>query len=243
MLHSSVPRPQLVESGFNAPEEAVILEAVLDDFNAALGGNMNRALETPQGQLASSLTAIVADKNALFLALTNQFNPDTNEGRFQDAIARIYFIDRHPAVPTTVDVDCSGLPNVIIPQGALVKDGSGNLYQCTRTGKIPELGTIPLPFACLTVGTVPCPANFVTRIYQSIAGWTAVNNPQAGIVGRDVEARADFAYRRQNSVAMNAWGNLPSIYANVFNINGVIDLCCRENRRSVPFSIGGDFQR
>ena len=62
--------------------------------------NVNPALETPQGQLASSFTAITGNANDTFVSMANQFDPAFAAGRFQDAIGRIYFIDRNPAPPT-----------------------------------------------------------------------------------------------------------------------------------------------
>ena len=51
---TSVPQPTFGATGFQAPAESDILAGVLADMSAALGGNLNTALSTPQGQLASS---------------------------------------------------------------------------------------------------------------------------------------------------------------------------------------------
>lgn len=75
-------------------------------------------LSAPQGQLASSTAAIVGAKNDDILEVVNGVDPDTSAGRFQDAIGRIYFIERHPALPTTVMATCLGLPGTSIPVGA-----------------------------------------------------------------------------------------------------------------------------
>jgi len=54
-----------------------------------------------------------------------------------------------------------------------------------------------------------------------------------------VESRAEFEARRRQSVALNASGSLPAIYANVANVEGVIDAYVTENDMSVPRTIGG----
>ncbi|TIR78119.1 MAG: hypothetical protein E5X19_32455, partial [Mesorhizobium sp.] len=76
------------------------------DINGAFGGVLNPALNTPQGQLASSETAVIDEVNSTFLYFTNQVDPAYATGRMQDAIARIYFIERNPAQPTVVQALC-----------------------------------------------------------------------------------------------------------------------------------------
>ena len=125
---TSVPAPVLDATGFIMPEEADMLTGVLADINAAFGNTLNTDLSTPQGQLAMSLTAILGDAYDQFLALANGVDPARAEGRMQDAIGRIYFMSRLPATPTTVTCICTGAAGTVIPQGALIKDQSGNSY-------------------------------------------------------------------------------------------------------------------
>jgi uncharacterized phage protein gp47/JayE len=211
------------------PSESDILAGVLQDMNAAFGGNMNPSLSTPQGQLASSLAAIIGAKNDLFAGYVNQIDPDVASGRMQDAIARIYFIDRLPATPTTVQVLCTGLAGVAIPTGALVVDSSGNQYACTGGATIPAGGSINLTFAAVKTGPIACPAGAITTIYKAVPGWDSASNPAAGVPGADVESAAAFEYRRRQSVALNAVNSLQSIYANVFAVSGVSDVYVTEN--------------
>ena len=139
---TSVPTPTFGDNGFIAPLESAILAGVQADINAALGGGANPALETPQGQLASSETAIIADCNDQLLFLFNNVDPAYASGRMQDGIARIYFLDRIPSQPTTVQVVCTGLAGVPIPFGALAKAVDGNIYACTTGGTIGSQGTV-----------------------------------------------------------------------------------------------------
>ena len=59
---TNVPKIQITDSGLKLPTHQEILSGVLADINAAFGGGLNtESLETPQGQLASSLAAVIAD--------------------------------------------------------------------------------------------------------------------------------------------------------------------------------------
>ena len=62
-MATNVPQPVLTDTGFQAPTQQQILAGVLADLNAAFGGNLNISnLESPQGQLASSMAAIISGR-------------------------------------------------------------------------------------------------------------------------------------------------------------------------------------
>jgi len=232
-MTTNVPAPVFGATGFIAPAESAILAGVQADQQAALGSNLNPALTAPQGQLASSQTAIIGDKNDQFLALANGIDPAYAAGRMQDAIGRIYFIERDPALPTVLQIPCNGLAGVVIPaNSALIQDSAGNVYSCTATVTIPVGGSITASFACTTTGPIAVPASNGVSIYQAIPGWDSVTCA-SGVVGQNVETRSEFEYRRSQSVALNGQGSLPSVLGAVFDVSGVLDAYATENPLSV----------
>lgn len=236
---TSVPPIEFTPTGLVLPADSAILAGVQADMNAAFGGGLNQSLSTPQGQLASSQSAILSAKNAEFARFVNQVNPDTADGFMQDAIARIYFLNRLPSIPTTVPVVCSGLTGVVIPVGSLVRDTDNAIYSSTQAGVIGAGGTVTLSFAAIVAGPSPCPPSAIAGPpYRAITGWDSATNLVAGVTGSLVETRAEFEYRRRQSVALNAKGTLPSIYANVFNVAGVLDVYAAENTTNAPIDIG-----
>lgn len=235
---SSVPRPTFTPQGFQAPSEADILDGVQADYSAAFGGNLNPALETPQGQLASSETAVIGNKNDQFLYFTNQVDPAFAEGRMQDGIARIYFIERFPARPTVVPVVIGGLPSVLITAGTLIQAEDGNLYAAIEDGQIGSNGTVTMSFACTVPGPIPCPPQVFT-IYQAVPGWDTALSTVDGALGRLVEGRAEFEERRSASVALNGRGSLPSVRAAVLSVPNVLDAYVTQNVTGAPVTIGG----
>lgn len=236
---TSVPSIAFTPTGLTLPTDSEILAGVQTDMNAAFGGNLNPALSTPQGQLASSQAAILSAKNAEFAKFVNQINPDTADGFMQDAIARIYFLTRRPAAPTVVQVTCSGLPGVTINVGALVADSAGNVYASDASGVIGVGGTVVIQFSAVVAGPTACPIGAISGApYRAIIGWDSATNLTAGVTGALVETRADFEYRRRQSVAVNGAGTLPSIYANVFNVAGVSDVYATENTTSATVNKG-----
>lgn len=228
-MTTNVPSIEFAPTGLVVPQESALLAGVAADFNEAFGGNLNPNLETPQGQLATSQAACVANQNAVIAEFVNQVDPDTADGFMQDAIARIYFLTRSPGAPTSVLCDCTGLFGTVIPVGAQAQDTSGNRYVCTQAGTIPNGGTITLAFANFDDGPIPCPAATLTKIYQAIPGWDTITNSADGVLGRLVETRTEFEFRRKNSVAANAHGSKEAIYAAVFGLPNVLDVYVTEN--------------
>jgi uncharacterized phage protein gp47/JayE len=236
---SNVPVPTFGPAGFVAPDETDVLSGVQADINAAFGGELNPALETPQGQLASSMAACIGNSNDTFVKQTQMSDPQFAEGRWQDGIGRIYFIERNGAQPTVVTATCIGAVGTSIPVGAQAVAEDGNIYTCTQAGTIPASGTIDLTFACNTLGPVPCPANTLNAIYRALPGWDSINNAADGVLGRDTESRAEFEDRRRLSVAQNANGSLPAILGAILNVDGVLDAFVTENVENTSQSIGG----
>lgn len=235
---TNVPAPTWTPNGFVIPSDDAILTGVQADQNAAFGGDLNPALETPQGQLATSQTAIISNADQTFLFYTTQTDPAFAIGRMQDAIGRIYFIERIPAEPTLVTATCTGLAGTVIPPGSLAQAGDGNTYTCTDGGAIPVGGSIFLTFACNTVGPIACPANTLNVIARAIPGWDTINNPSDGVLGRNTEGRAAFEARRAASVALNSRGALPSVRGAVLSVAGVLDAYVTENVTGSPVTIG-----
>lgn len=229
MATSSVPKITFTSTGIILPAETDILAAVQADMNSAFGGGLNPALETPQGQLASSQTAIIGDKNNEFAFVVNQVDPQFAEGRFQDAIGRIYFLNRHPATSTAVTCTLIGVVGTVIPLGTLAKDTSGNIYAITAAATISATGSVDAVFQNVKTGPIPCPPATLTQVYQAVVGWDAITNAAAGVLGADVESRADFEFRRKNSVAINAVGTVGAIYGSVFDVPNVLDVYVLDN--------------
>lgn len=233
------------QTGPVSPSTQEVQAAVTEAWQAAFGNELNVDAATPQGQLITTQTAIIQDKNSQLVFLSQMFDPAVSDGIWQDALASIYFIERQAARPTVVECVCTGLEGVIIAGSdtsenpAQVKDEAGHVFVCQTTGTIPASGRIALSFAAQEPGPLVVAAHTVTRIVQAQPGWDTVDNPSAGATGRDVESRQEFEARRRDSVSLNSRSMLASVYAEVGNTAGVTDLLARQNRGDTPKTEGG----
>lgn len=237
-MTTNVPQMQFTDQGVVLPDESDILAGRMADINAAFGGGVNQQLSSPQGQIAQSDSAIIGDKNAQIAEISNQVNPDYADGRWQDAIGKIYFMERIAAYGTVVTCTCIGLVNTYIPAGSQVQDNSGYIYSSLADAYIPATGSVDIDFQCLTTGPISTPANTVVTIYRAIFGWDRVNNAEAGTPGVDVESRADFESRRRQSVAANAVNSVQSVRASVLAVPGVLDAYVYDNGEDTAITLG-----
>ena len=252
-MPTNVPPVTFTDRGFQAPTDAAILAGRQQDYQDAFGGNLNFSTTdgspvnaTPQGQLTTTDTAIIAAADAVFVAITNGVDPAYAEGRMQDAIGRIYFIERKPALPTIVTCTCLGKSGTVIPGGTvgtppavMAVDTSGNQYVCVQGGTIPLAGTLTLQFANVIPGPTPCPEGSLTKIYQTIPGWDSITNPDDGVLGNNTESRTQFEVRRAATVAKNSFGAIGSIVGQVADLPDVLDYFGYSNYSGSPVTVFG----
>jgi hypothetical protein len=239
---TAVPQVSFGANGFSGPSTTQVLTGVIADIQAAFNNTLNLSvtdldsLKTSQGQLATNMTGSIVNANNTFLVQTTQTDPAYAFGRWQDAIGRIYFLERLPSEPTALQIACNGAQNVPIPVNATIKDNSGNIYQCVQAGTIAAAGTITLAFACTVPGQTPVPQ--IVEPYQTIPGWDSAT-VASGVVGKNVESRAAFETRRQDSVAGNSFGPIGAIIGAVAKVPGVLDYYGFNNNTSGSVTVNG----
>ena len=82
-MATSVPVISWSANGPQAPSGPAVLAGVQADISAAFGRTFNFNLNTPQGQLATSESAIIAAANDTFVSITNQVDPAFAAGRMR----------------------------------------------------------------------------------------------------------------------------------------------------------------
>lgn len=238
MSTTNVPSVSFTSAGVSLPLESAILAGVQADIDSAFGGGVNPDLTTPQGQLAQSMTAIIGDKNDQIAEIANQVNPDVATGRWQDALGRIYFLERITATGTVVSATVSGVPGTVIPSGAVAQDTNGYRYSCTAEVTIGGTGSATAQFQNLQTGPIPCAAGALSTIYAAVIGWESITNTSAGFLGTDVESRAAFETRRRASVAVNATASPQSVLGTVLAVSNVVDAYVYDNPTNGSVSVG-----
>ena len=231
-------------TGFYADDTETVRAAVAADWVAAFHKDgqvdLNTDPETPAGQLIDSQTAAVTEKDTELLYLCDQFDPAKNEGIFQDAIAKIYFLSRKAATPSTATITVRGLSGTVIPVNAQVMSSADDtIWQNVAAFTIGADGTGSGVFRCTTEGLISAAAGTLTRIMTVVAGWDTATNEHAAVVGTLEENRGQFELRRYSSVSLNSRGTAASVYARIMQLDDVIGCVVRENKTNQPKVIDG----
>ena len=235
------------DKGIEIADASAIYTAVMNLFVAAFAlqnKQLNTSGTTPQGQLATSLAAIINNKNIDFLKVCNNFNIDKATGIWLDALCALFNIMRKPATPTVVNCVCTGLPGTLISgkdteTPSRAQDVNGNKYVCSNTTTIPEGGSVTVQFENEVGGAISCAENTLTTIITTTPGWDTINNPADGVIGDNVESDAELRARYKEFVNNNASGTINALISAVRAVDGVLDCAGAENPTGSAISVGG----
>ena len=231
------------KTGFEVSEIPELREQIASEWQNAFKENgkplLNVDPETPQGQIIDSQVASVNQKDSEVLYLAQQFDPRTSEGRFQDALAEIYFIKRKSAINSYAICTLNGRSGTQISAGALIESEiDGTQWSLDQDVTIPAEGTITAQFTCLTEGAISASAGTLTKIVTTVTGWDTVTNATA-IVGSLEESQSALEKRRYDSVALNARSTTDAVFANVSQCDEVIAVYVIDNKTNVYKTIDG----
>ena len=229
------------KTGFDVTEIDDLREQIASEWQEAFKEKdrplLNTDPETPQGQIIDSQVATVNQKDSEVLYLAQQFDPRTAEGRFQDALAEIYFIKRKPAINSYAMCTINGRAGTQIDAGALIESEiDGTQWSLDQNIIIPVSETITAKFTCLTDGAISASSGTLTKIVTTVTGWDTVTNATA-IVGSLEESQSAFEQRRKDSVSLNARSTVNAVYANVAQCDGVIAVYAVDNKKNISETI------
>lgn len=230
-----IPSIQFTDAGIVVPTRAEISEGLWEIMRDAFGSNLNEDARTPQGQLVTSLTAVILDRDNASVELGNNFDPRYAVGRFQEALGAIYFITRKTQTRSLAMLDFIGLAGTIIPKGFLIVDDAGYEWEISDASSV---GAGLVAALCVTPGPIQAAPLTIRTFKETIDGLDRVENPSAAAAGENEESRANFEDRRYESVAANSKNMNSSVRGAVGNLPGVIDVFVADNPTDNTVNIG-----
>ncbi|WP_426577676.1 baseplate J/gp47 family protein [Xenorhabdus stockiae] len=233
-----IPTLQITPQGILAPPAQEVIDGWWQVLKGCFGDNLNTDMNTPQGQLVTTLTAIITDERNFFIHLLNSFDPRYADGMMQDALGYIYFLQRKQATKSVAEITINGLVNAVIPVGFQVADNAGRTWSTQTEVTIGDDGLVTVHVYCDVIGRIEATAESINRIVKAVAGVDSVINKQAAIVGKEAESRQEFELRRQQSVAVNAKNTNAATQGAVGNIKGVIDCYVIDNPSNETKTVG-----
>ena len=234
----SIPSLSITNQGIEAPSTQEVIDGLWQLFRDAFGSDLSTNIATPQGQLVTSLAAIITDERNQMIKLLNQFDPRYSQGIWQDGIGYIYFMTRKQATRSMAQLTVIGLAGAVIPDGFQFKDGGDNTWEATASVTIDDSGQAKLDVQSTLDGPIAAAPNTITVIPKALAGLDRVSNEFAAILGTDEESRTDFEVRRRGSVALNSKNTNSATYGAVADLPDVIDVYVIDNPTDVTVNVG-----
>ncbi len=239
---TNVPLPVFTPTGLQINSEQSILTGMLQDYVqafAATGKTLTNALTTPQGQLASAQSYMVANFQAAMAYFLSQVDPATAQGAFQDALGLIYFITRQAATYATVPATVYGTPGATLPAGSQAQSSvDGSIWTTQAAAIYNSLSQAPVTFQATVAGPGPTVAPNTLAIYQQVPSWTGIANTASSTPGTPVESRQSFETRRAASVQIGGIGQAANVQAAILNTPGVTDAFVYNNGSNSAINYG-----
>lgn len=227
-------------SGLTTSSFTEVRDALITEFKAIYGSDINVGQNSPDGQMINIFAQAGIDYRELATSIYNSFNPDNAIGIVLDERCAINNIQRQAGTFTEVTitiivnktVTLAGLDaeyNNINGTGYTIQDNSGTQFILIDTDTL-TAGTYTLNFRAKNIGAVEVVANTLTVPLTIVNGVVSVNNPSAPIqIGENEETDPQFRLRRQRSVSINAQGYINSMQGRLLALTGVTQAKVFEN--------------
>lgn len=233
-----IPKLQITEKGYLAPTTKEINAGVWRMLQDVMGENLSTVQGTVQYQLATSITAIIKDRDDHSIELANQYDPRYADGIYQDAIGELYFMTRQLATRSVCPVTFIGLVGVTIPTGFIIRDINGNDWETTGTYNIGVSGRVTGNVMCLTAGAIEANIDSINIIPSALTGLDRVTNEVNVIAGFNEESRQAFEMRRRESVSANSKMTDDAVRGAVLGLPNVVDCFAVSNPTDATVQFG-----
>ena len=220
-------------TGFLGKIFSQCLQELTDIFASVFGtGILNGSGQLDPTQPLGQLANIFAEREAqlwqFMQGLYYSQYPDSAEGVSLDNVLAIAIIPRKPATFSTIPgVVLTGTPGTNIYAAtfqAAVVGNPASIFIPVADSVIGGGGTVAVDFIAQTAGAVSAPENQLTVIDTLVAGLTSMTNPNAAVVGDDIETDGAYLLRsytekqQANAGPVNA---IISFLMKVQNVTGV----------------------
>ena len=220
---------QITSTGVEADGLTGFTQRFQQIFRDALGQDLDLSVESPQGQIISGSSLMLAQEEQALIGVSNGFDIDRAIGQQLDDLCSLLLIERSIAKYSTVTVTLTGTAAAVVPKGKRARTTAGAIFALTSEATIGSGGTVDATMQATESGPVAAAAGTLTSIVDLVAGWTAVTNAAAATLGRVTEPDVSLRARHDRHVHRNARGSLSAIESTVLEVDGVTDVLARDN--------------
>jgi len=206
-------------------------------FQAAFGADIDLGPKSPQGQFIDILALSLSQNDDSIVSMAGAIRIFSAFGSQLEGLASLLGINKRAAESTIVSADLGGTPGTIIPAGSRAKSAAGDMFELDEETQLDLSGTASASMSAVETGPIELGAGELTSVVDVIPGWETVNNPAAGVTGRDVESDSEYRQRYFIELFRNALSVLDSIIAAVSEVESVSEVRGEENDTGSPIIV------
>jgi len=221
----------LTAQGLQIKTTAEVLDEIESSQRTAIGNQLQLDLRTPVGQINSIFAIQLGTYQQGLRLVHDAMDPDNAQDASLDAISGQNGVVRDPARPSTVLLDFTGTPAVVIPSGSVYRVPGGPRFETTEQATIGGGGSVSgVDAQSEDTGPIEALAGTITEQVTFIAGVSTVTNPADAIKGNDVEKDSALRQRREAAFALASSSTDGSLSGRVASLNTVEQALCVSNR-------------
>lgn len=215
----------------------IVNDVTVKGLKDIYGTDINVDPNTPDGNMVNIPALAKSDILQFCVGIYDSFDPDQAIGVALDQISAICGAIRNAGTYTQVYVLVTVAQALTIDglsdptkQPYTAQDENGNKFYLVTSHSFSGAGSASLLFQSAEIGAVQVSANSITTPVTVIPGVSTLNNPLgASQQGVDEETDAQFRIHRQKSTALPGQGWLPSMLAQLLQIDGIVSAVVFEN--------------
>lgn len=165
----------------------------------------------------------------------NSKDPNKAKGVDLDTICALTFTYRDQGSPSTVGLMLTGVPGTYISAGRVVENTlNGSRWKTNNAVTIAVNGTVTVMATCTVNGRTEAAIGSITKIIDTVAGWTGVTNGAVATLGTAVQSNESLRRERELTVARPGLNQVENILSEVYAVPGVRHARVYENDEKTP---------
>jgi len=186
---------------------------------------------TPDGLKLAHDAEVFSVLDELIQQAYNSKDPNKASGVDLDTVSALTGTTRSEGTSSTITgFILTGVPGTIVPGGTRFESTTtGTRWTLDQTWTLDNTGLAYVDITCTTVGVVEADANTVTRIIDTVAGLTSVNNPTPATTGTGVESDSSLRVKRATAVGRPGNNQIDSMLGELFAVDGTRRVKVYEN--------------
>lgn len=177
---------------------------------------------TPDGLKMAHDAEIFSALDELGQQAYNSKDPNKATGQDLDVLCALTGTFRSAGTPSTINLTMSGVAYTVIASGVRVESTeTGTRWTLDATTTLDGTGTATAAFTCEDLGATEASIGTLTKIIDTVAGWSSVTNSSTPALGTDAETDAELRIRRNKAVGKPGTNQIYAMYGSIFGVDGV----------------------